>query len=192
MNKNIFYLLVFQIVFQFAFAQKNENKYQFHSVNSLAFINGNNSVSAGLQTVNGFEKKHWFAGIGVGLDYYLYRTVPLFADTRYSFGNKKNKLFGFADAGFNFSWVQSGYNGNIYYIMEGNQAFKYKNGVYTDLGFGYSIKMKKNNALVLSLSQSHKSLVEAFTFSDWRTNQPQTNLNTYKLNRVIIKIGWKF
>ncbi len=65
-------------------AQVGKKKvYQFHSINSLGLINGNNGVSAAMQTVNGFTKGPWFAGIGLGLDYYQYRTVPVFADVRY-------------------------------------------------------------------------------------------------------------
>ena len=191
--KRIFFIsCILQFIFLFSFAQEKETVYRFHSINSLALINGNNAVSAGLQSVNGFQKKNWFGGIGVAIDYYLYRTVPVFADVRYSFGKKKNKFFAFADAGINISWVENNnFNGPIF-IWEGSNTSNYKNGVYSDLGFGYNIKMGKNNALVLALSQSHKSLKETFTYTDWRTNQPQTNVNQYRLNRINLKIGWQF
>jgi len=190
MRKGLFIVCLLQFNFHLASAQKSEKTYRFHSFNSLALVNGNNAVSAGLQSVNGFQKKNWFVGVGAGLDYYLYRTVPVFADVRYSFGKKKNKPFAFVDAGVNIEWVETGYNGRVI-IWDGNSSSKYKGGLYSDIGFGYNIKMK-NNALVISLSHSHKSLEETITSTDWRTNQTQTDFNEYKLNRILIKVGWQF
>ena len=66
-------------------AQKKTCNLKFHSVNSLSFLNGENEVSAGLQSVNGLQRGNFFAGVGVGLDYYIHRSVPLFADLRYEF-----------------------------------------------------------------------------------------------------------
>ncbi len=189
MTKKIIVVCVFSFMFICAVAQEKKSLYQFHSINSLALVNGNNSVSAALQSVNGFQKKNWFAGIGAGIDYYLYRTVPVFADVRYSFGKKKNKFFAYADAGANFEWVE---NNDRVFIWDNNSGSKFHSGIYTDAGLGYFVKMKKNNGLVLSLGNSHKTLKETITYTDWRTGQLQTDFNSYKLNRIVIKIGWQF
>jgi hypothetical protein len=193
MKVKYLFLTVFIFVSGFSFSQNKTKKYHFHSINSIGLVNGGNAVSAALQSVNGFQKGPLFAGIGVGLDYYLYRTVPVFADVRYELGKKKNKFFVYADGGINISWAQD------YYIIEpwpvaGNEepGNDFGNGIYTDAGGGYAVAMKKNNALVLSLGYSHKRLKQTYRYLDWRTNEWQTDLYRYNLNRVLLKIGWRF
>lgn len=173
-------------------AQDNKKKnYPFHSINSLALINGSNGVSIAMQTVNGFTKGPWFAGIGLGLDYYQYRTVPFFADVRYAYGPKKNKFFIYSDAGINFSWVQD-YFYDEPSIWNANRSNNYNNGLYTDAGIGLSAGFKNGNAFILSLGYSRKTLEKKITYNDWRTGKPQTDVNTYRLNRVVLKLGFRF
>lgn len=177
----------------FTSAQEKAGNCKFHSINSLSLLNGENEVSAGLQSVNGFQKGNWFAGIGVGLDYYIHRSIPLFADLRYEFGKKKDKFFVYADGGVNFAWVEDQlYNGPI--IFDGPMADpgKFHDGFYTDGGLGYIINIKKAGGLVLSLGHSHKTLREDVTYTDWRTQQPTTDIYRYKFNRIVVKVGWRF
>ena len=175
-------------------AQKKSNAYKFHSINSLSFLNGDNEVSAGLQSVNGFQKGGLFTGIGVGLDYYIHRTVPLFADLRYEFGKGKNKFFAYADGGINFQWIEEYYYNGPIFIWDGafNRSGEFQNGVYADAGLGYRIANKKGGGLVLSLGHTHKSLKETVSYQDWRTQEWLTDVYRYKLNRVALKVGWKF
>lgn len=191
MVKRIFIILVFISVSGLLFSQTKKATHQFHSINSVALVNGNNSVSAGLQSVNGFKKGSWFAGVGVGIDYYLYRTVPLFADLRYEFGKKKNKFFAYADAGINFSWIQDHFIDNPS-IWNGNTSNSFNNGLYNDIGLGYNVKMKKEGALVLSLGYSHKNLKETQSYIDWRTSELLKRENSYNLRRIMLKVGWQF
>jgi hypothetical protein len=174
-------------------AQKNIPGYRFHSVNSLVLVNGSNAVSASLQSVNGFKRGSWFAGIGTGLDYYLYRSIPFFADLRYEQGKKKNKLFAYADAGINFSWVKNKFNPNpVILLRNTGDDQRYKNGFYTDAGLGITIGMKNENALVFSLGHSHKSVEDINWYTDWRSSEKLSTRNTYHLNRILFKAGWQF
>lgn len=191
MKHRYIFLQIFILISIISFAQKKSDNYKFHSINSLSFLNGENEVSAGLQSVNGFQKGNWFAGAGVGLDYYIHRTVPVFADVRYEFGKNRNKFFAYADAGVNFVWVEEVFNDEPI-IWEGSSSSKFYNGVYTDAGFGYSIAMKKAGAFVLSLGYSHKTLREDVTYTDWRTQQLTTDIYRYRFNRIAVKVGWRF
>jgi hypothetical protein len=192
MRRKIFILSAFSLIVLLSKAQDKPIDYRFHSINSLGLVNGSNDVSASLQSINGFQKKNWFLGIGVGLDYYYYRTAPVFADVRYSFGKKKNKFFAYADGGINIEWADDYFNNGVYVIRSSGFESHLENGYYTDAGFGYNIKMKKENALVLSLGFSKKTLSESVTYLDWRTQKPQTDINKYKLNRILLKVGWQF
>jgi hypothetical protein len=172
-------------------AQQKKAAYRFHSINSLGLVNGDNAASAALQSVNGFKKDSWFAGVGIGIDYYLYRSVPLFADVRYEFGKNKNKFFAYADGGINFSWVQDQFYVQPI-IWNGNRSNNFYNGLYTDAGLGYLVGMKKGNGLILSLGYSQKRLKELVRRQDWRTSEWLTDIYRYNLNRVVLKAGWRF
>jgi hypothetical protein len=196
MKPKYIFLLILLSLSIFSFAQKKASAYNFHSINSLSFLNGDNEVSAGLQSVNGFQKKNLFVGVGVGLDYYIHRSVPLFGDVRYEFGKGKNKFFAYADAGVNFQWVEDPYfNDGPIFIWDGGintTTRDFDNGVYTDAGVGYIVGMKKGGGLVLSLGHTRKTLKATDTYQDWRTQEWFTDIYHYKLNRIAVKVGWRF
>ena len=175
-----------------SFGQKKENACKFHSINSVMFLNGENEASAGLQSVNGFQRGNLFAGLGVGLDYYIHRSVPLFADLRYEFGKGKNKFFGYADGGVNLEWAEE-FTEPIFFPWDGvGNNGEFHNGIYTDFGFGYRVAMKKNGGLVLSLGHYYKTLKETVTYQDWRSQEWFTDVYRYKLRRISLKVGWQF
>ncbi|TMI94707.1 MAG: hypothetical protein E6H08_08230 [Bacteroidetes bacterium] len=193
MKMKVFFPVLLMHVALISFGQKNNAAYKFHSINNISLINGDKGVSAGLQSVNGVQKGNLFAGVGLGLDYYLYRTVPLFADLRYEFGKTRNKFFAYADGGVNLEWVEETYNDGPIFIWEGSGiSGEFHNGAYTDLGFGYMIGTKKGGGLVLSLGHSYKSLKKTISYPDWRTQETITDMYHYNLNRIFLKVGWNF
>jgi hypothetical protein len=193
MKMKVFFPVLLMHVALISFGQKNNAAYKFHSINNISLINGDKGVSAGLQSVNGVQKGNLFAGVGLGLDYYLYRTVPLFADLRCEFGKTRNKFFAYADGGVNLEWVEETYNDGPIFIWEGSGiSGEFHNGAYTDLGFGYMIGTKKGGGLVLSLGHSYKSLKKTISYPDWRTQETITDMYHYNLNRIFLKVGWNF
>ena len=193
MKMKYFLLVLLMPVALVSFGQKKNATYKFHSINNISLVNGDNEVSAGLQSINGFQKGNLFAGVGIGLDYYLYRTVPLFADFRYEFGKNKNKFFAYADGGINFDWVEEDYYDGPIFIWEGSRnSSEFHNGAFTDIGLGYMVGSKKRGGLVLSLSHSYKSLEKTVSYPDWRTQETITDVYSYNLNRIVLKVGWKF
>lgn len=79
--------------------------WQFHSINNVGLLEGQTGSAFQLQSINGMQYKSWYAGIGLGLDFYRYRTIPLFLDIRKEFGSGSNKFFAYADGGVNFVWL---------------------------------------------------------------------------------------
>lgn len=168
----------------------------FHSVEQVALVNGNNAVSGALQTVNGVGYGNWFTGMGAGIDFYRYRSVPLFLHLRRSFDVRKgNKLFAYADGGYNLPWVRSKEPEPTIWSRQRNTAYNYKGGAYMDAGFGYAVHLKSGDAFLLSAGYSHKY------FSEKRTTVTITGENmetvdvqkfTYSMNRLMIKLGWQF
>lgn len=194
---NTLLLLVFSCKAQ---AQKQPGKAVFRSIQQVSLINGNDAVSAGLQTVNGIAAKGWFAGVGVGLDFYRYRSVPLFIDLRKEIPIKKNKLFVYADGGYNLPWVK---NQDVYREWTSNGFYKeeydYKGREYIDAGLGYAIDFKSGNAFLLSAGYSYKAFdASKTTTSKWGIGTPQETQQVdeqkfaYRFNRIMVKIGWQF
>lgn len=173
-------------------------KPSFHSIEQLALVNGNDAVSGALQTVNGFAIGNWFAGIGAGLDFYRYRSVPLFIDLRRSVSmNKGNKLFVYADGGYNLPWVTK--KAEHYTIWgwptNSETRYKYNGGVYTDAGVGYAVHFSNGYALLLSTGYSHKYFREKrTTITTTGENNQSVDIQrfTYSLNRLMVKAGFQF
>lgn len=177
-------------------AQKEDinSKWNFHSLDQVGLLQGDSKGAFHLQSVNGFEKKNWFAGIGAGLDYYRYKSVPLFAEAIKYFGKTKKQFFIYGDAGIHFVWEKT--DNTVYYTE------KYYPGFYGGGGIGYKAGLKNGTGFLLSAGYSYKRVNDQQTqkggcpFGVPCYLQTNTNVYTdtykYNLNRVIIQVGWMF
>lgn len=166
-----------------------QSKWKFHSLNQVGLLQGDSKGAFHLQSVNGFEKSTWFAGIGTGLDYYRYRSIPLFAEVIKYLGKPGNQFFIFGDAGVHFVWEKAD---NTSYSTE-----KYYPGFYGGGGIGYSASFKNGMGFLLSAGYSYKRVLrqEKHETSFCPFNGPcyiQTNDYRYDLNRLLIQIGLMF
>jgi hypothetical protein len=169
--------------------KKSDNPWGFQSVLNVGLLEGQTGSAFQLQAINGAHYKSWFAGIGLGLDYYRFRTIPLFLDIRKEFGNGSNRVFIYADAGVSFSWVTD-------QQKLGYPEDHFSNGFYNDLGLGYKAMVGKRNAVLISLGYSYKKLTETYPAYgygyDYPPGPPTTDQINYSLNRLSIKMGWMF
>lgn len=170
-------------------------KMPFHSLQQVGLINGNGATSANLQSINGFEAGEWFAGIGVGLDFYRYRSVPLFADVkRYFKITKNNRLFIYGDGGYNFPWSKKTEEQSSPWSSPIKVDKKDKGGLYVDAGGGYALQLHNGNAILLSAGYSHKYFSEKIStfYQQGDTETTNTTHYTYSFNRIMVKVGWQF
>jgi hypothetical protein len=162
--------------------------WQFHSINNIGLLEGQTGSAFQIQSINGMQYKSWYGGIGVGLDFYRYRTMPLFIDFRKEFGSSINKFFAYADGGVNFCWLTE--NEKNMYLMDDH----FDTGFYTDLGLGYKIGVGRTYHLLFSIGYSLKKLKE--TYNTYYYFPPDIKINkdeiNYSLNRLTMKIGWEF
>ena len=79
MKKSFLLLLSFVAIINAITAQeiKNEKKF-FSSQISAGMVEGEQNTNLHIELLNGLRYKTWFAGIGTGLDYYYYRTIPVY------------------------------------------------------------------------------------------------------------------
>lgn len=190
-----FIFIVFVLVAFHSSAQQKTmtSPWQFHSINSVGLLEGESGSAFQILTINGAQYGSWFGGIGLGIDYYRYRTVPLFFDFRKEFGKKLNKLFAYLDGGINFSWVTD--NQKMAYVI----SEQFHNGFYGDLGFGYKAGIGKKDHLLLSLGYSYKYLSETYlspVYNNFFINADNYSSGqekiSYELNRINIKMSWEF
>jgi len=146
----------------------------FTSINQFGIATGEHDNGLLLQTINGLRYKTWFLGVGVGLDTYRAKTVPLFVDIRKSLSAKGSTPFLYADGGIQFS-AEKKYNKDDYASKD------YDPGLYYDVGAGYYMGLKNKKALLISLGYSFKDLEYTYFAATYK----------YKLNRFSIKVGYK-
>jgi hypothetical protein len=111
----------------------------FHSYNSIGLLTGEQSVSAGIQSVNGVQWKSFFIGAGLGFDFYGIGTTPVFFDLRKTFGQGGKKFFAYGDAGYNIAWP------GTTKFSAGSSSLDQKGGFYSDIGIGYLVGFGKRD-----------------------------------------------
>ncbi len=119
-------------------AQTKESKrsLRVQAISSIGLLNGSNGSSPGLQTILGTTFQKSFAGVGVGLDYYRFRTIPVFADFRQYFGNGKRNVFLYADIGYHLDWLTAKDKARASFSSKTD----YSGGIYYDTGVGYKVR----------------------------------------------------
>jgi len=150
MKTLIFILIISFLVNISASAQKS--KIHFRSINQFAMVGGESHVSTAFQTVNGIKFSNWFTGIGIGVDNYRYRTLPLFFDGRWFFGDDK-RAFIYGDIGYDFPMKDKPGKEIGYY-----NTYHFTGGVYTDIGIGYKAPLCKESSMLFSLGYSYKKV----------------------------------
>jgi hypothetical protein len=157
----------------------------FSSINSIGLINGSKNEALAVETINGIKKDKWFAGAGVGIDYYFYRTAPLFIAIQREVLSRKNTPFMYADYGLNLPLLTDDQKN-----LKGQTG--YTKGVYYDIGIGWKLKGNKNRALDFSVGYSYKQIKEEVTLMWWGPGPViETPAEKYdnRLTRLMIKIG---
>src|SRR3982074_1671663 len=118
--------LIFLLAIQFATI--GQQKLTFKSWNYVGLLEGETGSAFQLQTINGLQVRGWFAGIGTGLDYYRYRSIPLFFSLNKKIGNRNRAFFISMDEGVNFAWYKDDFSSS-----------KFLPSLYLAPGLGYSI-----------------------------------------------------
>lgn len=170
-----------------SFVSAQNKKLHFYSVNTFEMIHGENGMDIGYQTVNGLRFSNWFSGIGIGVDNYQYKTLPLFIDGRWYFGENKEGFI-YADIGYNFPMKDKPgkeISNYTYYSFIGR--------VFTDAGVGFQIKCSKKSSLLFSLGHSYKELqVKAGRPSPCENCIPNPFIYKFGYGRMILKAGLVF
>src|SRR5687768_12853612 len=123
----------------------------FSSINQLGGLYGSKGTYFQLQTINGIRYKTWFAGIGVGADYYFRKGFPVFLDIRKDIFEKRSTPFLYADAGIHLVQKRKEKESQWY-------ENTYSNGFYGDAGIGYKLGLGTTSGLLVSAGYSYKNV----------------------------------
>jgi hypothetical protein len=168
--------------------RRNSCNCGIQSMVQVGVLEGVIGPSWNIQTINGLHYKGWFAGLGVGLDHYSMRTIPLFIDVRKELFNKNRTPFLYVDGGIHFAWLKAK-------EKAGWGSSDYSHGLYYDIGAGYKIGFGKRDALLVSAGYTLKKLREERTVVVQCIAPPcnaSTNYYNYSFSRLTFKVGWQF
>lgn len=177
----------------FSFAQKTE----FYLAPQAGLLNGNKQASQMFGLTAGVANKQWVYGIGSSIDYYQFRSIPVYAEVKKIFGNKTNSPFIYANAGKNMDWVLENQHQHPQYWGWGAPTVdcNFSSGSFLEAGTGVNIKNKKEKGMFLSLGYSRKNLNESWTETVWDPSKNEVvNSNRskkYLLNRIVFKAGFR-
>jgi hypothetical protein len=165
-------------------------KPEFYSANQAGLLEGAAGSAFLVQTINGFAYKSWAAGLGVGIDKYKERSIPIFIQVSRKISNNKMPFYLYADGGINLLWPQPEES-----QWQGWHNRNNKGGLYFDGGLQYQYAVSSRQAILVSFGYSEKRY-------SWHTSIPaycidgscpaQTNSWYYTCRRIAIKAGWKF
>jgi hypothetical protein len=162
---------------------------QFSSIAQLGILEGESGTTFQLQTINGIRFRTWSVGLGAGLDYYHYRTIPLFVDLRKDILNRSRTPFVYADLGMHFAWVQDE-------NKMGWARTEFSNGLYYGFGVGYRLGLKKKDAFLFSLGYAFKAMEEKRYGTIYCINPPcDERLDEtldYGFRRLSLQLGFNF
>ncbi len=191
-KKCVILFLLFCSVIYNCTAQHSNKTVRLQSISSIGLLNGSKGTSAALQTILGGSYQNSFLGVGAGLDYYRYRSIPIFIDIRHEFGKSKRSPFLYGDVGYNYDWIEKDDAGqwNSYPLQD-----RFGGGLYYDAGAGYKFGFNNSDALLISAGYTFKKLKSEIGSGICPVVGPCSNdIQTYRyyFSRLVIKAGWRF
>ena len=148
------------------------------NITELAFAVGSSDVSYGISTVNGFLiKPHFSVGVGVALDNYVNAgmLLPVYADARLTFHDKRFTPFLYGDLGYSFGIFSRDLN-------------QLQGGLFFNPGIGIKSYISKKTALILSGGARVQQV--QYNVADPVTSNIES-VNTF-YTMFVVKVGLRF
>ncbi len=136
---------------------------------------------------NGISYKNTTAGIGVGIDKYAIRSIPLFFDVKKSFGQHKIKPFIGASAGINIPFPTAEQKINNGWFQTGS----FKTGFFSKALAGVSMPVSHRLRLFINAGYSYKTTSVQYKANYWPEGMDNTTSDIYHYNRWFAAIGFQ-
>jgi hypothetical protein len=184
-------ILILMMAFSITLVSAQE-KVRYHAQNYVGLLEGEARGAFQLQTIHGVQYRNWYGAGGIGLDYYMYRSIPVFFSLNRNIILNNRTFFVSGDIGTNYPWVQE----QTFVGWGGSSKQDFSPGLYWAGGMGYKAFFKnKSDAILINLGYSFKQLKEEHAFEGGCSNPPCNASPTkydYRLNRISLRMGWQF
>ena len=171
------------------FLSAQGNKLRFQSSLASGLLMGEGDPGFQVQAINGVKYKTWSAGIGVGLDYYHTRTVPVFADLRKILSKGQKPAFVYISSGYSLPWLREADKTGF-----GNNDTK--GGLYFDGGLGFLVPVLKSQQLFFSAGWTVKKFTKTVNtmpfLSIWPPPEEAWRDYEYTVSTISVKAGLRF
>ncbi|WP_343670330.1 hypothetical protein [Chitinophaga sp.] len=126
-------------------------------------------------------------GVGIGLDDYQARSVPVFGDLRYDFSKAERTFFSYAGAGKAIPWLTRKQWG----LQNSKEPDKNIAGTYVHAGLGYKFRWRYNSSFHISAGYAYAAFKTKNAILDWQTQAPLGTFTTtdYSFSRVTVMMG---
>jgi hypothetical protein len=170
-----------------------QSKVKYHAQNYAGLLEGEARGAFQLQTIHGVQYRNWYGGGGIGLDYYMYRSIPVFFSLNRNIILNNRTFFVSGDIGTNYPWVQE--QSDVFWGGSTKQDFS--PALYWAGGLGYKAFFKnKSDAILINLGYSFKHMKEEVSSTGGFCADPPCTVDVtkfdYKLNRISLRLGWQF
>ncbi len=186
-KKTLLIITFFMLIANNLFAQISHKKQiKFRSYNEAGLSVGANANAVFINSVNGFEKKKFFLGLGMGADFYYHTSIPVFLQGNYTIPLQKNALQLITGAGMNKPVNKP----NPKYESAG--AAEYSTGYYFSSGIQYLVKLK-THTIYFGTGYIEKQMLKEF---DMSLIDPSTQISVssadLRFKRIYLKAGIRF
>lgn len=166
---------------------KNKCSCGFSSMVQVGPVVGGNTQRWMAQSVNGIRYKEWFVGIGGAVDFYRFRTIPVFLDVRRYLTQKITTPFIYVDGGVNLPWLMEREKPSY-------EKEDFKAGWYFDAGLGYRLSIGGRHGILLSAGYTEKNTSSKRWVAYYcpLTTCPDSERLRYTFKRYVFKLGWQF
>jgi hypothetical protein len=184
--KKMNFLLFLMAAATCVFAQEQQKKKPvFQTQVQLGILEGQAGSQFQVQVINGMKWQGASAGVGIGLDYYGTRSIPLFLNLQKNILNHTKTPFIYANGGIHFPWISDKNTAEI---------IRTKPGLIYEAGVGYLVPAGKY-AFSFTLGYSYKAYTERRESARWcLTGICENDVSnvSYQFRRISFNMGFRF
>jgi len=148
--KIILLTAIFCLFLNYAFSQiskSSKERVHFRSSFLAGVLEGEKGGYFQMQLINGIKYKTMFAGIGIGLDHYYIRSVPIVLQIEKDFSAGPSRPYLYGNAGLNIPWATNN-----------QEQTGMKSNWISEFGLGYKFPISSKNLLFFNAGYEIKHL----------------------------------
>lgn len=166
------------------------------AVAEAGLLVGSYGPSGDLRLQGGMKKGGWMFGAGFAHDGYKYESLPVYAQARKMFGQKRIKPFVMGSVGPNFEMVKEEPQNVIFFSRNSSiwaaPEYNYAMGLYSELGAGLAFRTHKTFGFNISFSYTRKTLTETSTYTNYNNGgagETNSDESKYLMNRWSFRLA---